>query len=426
MRHVLWMLIAFAFTAAGQEIAHNKFIAHDYFRIKVRIPPLAGDTTLYIPTEVSRSGKVSDAAADFYIRSRWVSSSGFEYIFPSSVRIHTGGGTLQGALFYTIRGEQTPAEIDLLFRIPAVSHEKKIYIMGKWINLPIDAGKSSEEGSVDRLFELAEKEAAEGMYESALKKYIQIILADKNRYDRAVEGAARVQTELAAEYLSRGNTDDAYILLSSARSVKSRQQSPLMSRTDSLYARCLSEMGEKRYEANKPGEALYFLGQSLELLQNPPVQHRYEYILAEKRSPWTLGLLGLFPGGGQFYKGEYAKGAIMAGLFVAGLSIMSINFDEADKSDQWADYYHSQIAGSFGNDRFAFTRLEYSSREEAKRKNQIGYTALTVSCVTLLWSIYDGIYSEDELYRIKKPDSGFDLSAGVRGGIPGINLSLKF
>lgn len=426
MLRVFWVLIALAVSAAGQEIVYNDFIAHDYFRIKIKIAALKGDTTLYIPTTEHRSRKISETESAFYIRSRWVSSSGFEYIFPSSVRVITPEGIMKQDLFYTIRKDQTPAEIDLLFRIPAVSHEKKMYILGGWVNIPVHSNIQSEERDVNLLFELADKEAAQGKYADALKKYIQIILFDKSRYEAAAERAAFAQTELAVEYLAKGNTDDAYILLSSAREIKDKHQGPRMSRSDSLYARCLAEMGEKRYAAQQPGEALYFLRESLEFVQSPPVQNRYDYIMGEKRSLWTLGFLGLLPGGGQFYKGEYAKGAIMAGLFAAGISIMSISFDEADKSTKMADYYQSQIPGAIGYDRFAFTRLEYSSREEAKRKNQIGYTALAVSGVTLLWSIYDGIYTEDELYRVKKPEGGFDLSAGFTYGVPRINVSLRF
>ncbi len=423
---VLWFLIAFAASAAGQEIIYNDFIAHDYFRIKIKINSLKGDTTLYIPTPEHRSKKISESDAAFFIRSRWVSSSGFEYIFPSSVRVTTPVGRLKQDLFYTIRKEQTPAEIDLLFRIPAVSHEKKMFVMGELINIPVLPKLPGEERNADRLFELAEKAATEENYAGALSLYIKIILTDKSRYEETLVKAASMQTELGAEYLSKGNIDDAYILLSSALEVMGKHQSAKLSRAEQLIAECLARMGERSLSAEHPGEALYFLGESIKIFKNPEVESLYTNVQNLKRSSWTLGFMGLLPGGGQFYKGEYSKGAIMAGLFAAGISIMSISFDEADKSTKWADYYQSQIPGSYGNDRFAFTRLEYSNREEAKRKHQIGYTALTVSFVTLLWSIYDSIYTEDELYRVKKPDRGFDLSAGFRDGMPRIHLSMSF
>ncbi|MCC6550345.1 MAG: hypothetical protein IT279_09780, partial [Ignavibacteriaceae bacterium] len=343
---VLWFLIAFAASAAGQEIIYNDFIAHDYFRIKIKINSLKGDTTLYIPTPEHRSKKISESDAAFFIRSRWVSSSGFEYIFPSSVRVTTPVGRLKQDLFFTIRKEQTPAEIDLLFRIPAVSHEKKMFVMGELINIPVLPKLPGEERNADRLFELAEKAATEENYAGALSLYIKIILTDKSRYEETLVKAASMQTELGAEYLSKGNIDDAYILLSSAAEVRSKHQEPWMSRADSLFARCLVTMGEKSYNNQQPGAALYFLGESMKFLQSPEVEQRYYNIQGSKRSLWTLGFTGLLPGGGQFYKGEYAKGAIMAGIFAAGISIMSINFDEADKSTRWADYYGSQIAGS--------------------------------------------------------------------------------
>lgn len=424
MRILLVLLITAA--SFGQEIVYNEFIALDYYRVKIKIRISGADTSLYIPTEETRSKKISETNAACYIRSRWVSSSGFEFHFPVSVRISEQIESRTAPPLYTVRKSEIPAEADLLFRLPAVSHEKKIFILGEWHNIPVHPKLTSEQKNTELLLAAGDRDFAEGNYRQALMHYLQIIQLDKGRYDEIALKAAYAQTELGSEYLAEGKTDDAYIMLSSAHEAMQKVSKERISRTDSLLGLCLKAMGEKSFARNLPGESLYYLQESMKYNPGQELQERISYIQSTKRSRWVLGLTGVLPGVGQFYKGEYAKGTIMAGLFTAGIAIMSINFAEADKNEREADEYAALLPDAIGNDRIAFRRLEFAKRDEARRKNQIAYTALAVSCVTLFWSIYDGIYTEDELYRVKKPERGFDLTAGFLNDNPALQMVFRF
>lgn len=424
------LVSGFGFKLTAQvktELISNHFVTHNYFKVTAKFTAGKKDSTLYLPTLTSRSGKLDADRACAYLRIRTASSSPFEYILPVSAVIKgEDGQTAPAELFLQLAGDGRGVEIEFLFRIPVVNHDQRMRLLNLWYPVPYYANLLKEDSDFftvrSKALELKDSDPA-----TALDLFFLALTLDKSVYTELLPSMVDCETALAQLYLNSDQPEKALLYLTSANEGASKMSQETRNKIGAMLAQCYSRLGDKSLAVNKPGEAMsYYTSGSAYQNDKSLFMQKIEKIEDEKRPAWQHIILGLLPGTPQFIKSEYAKSGLMLGLFGSSLIVFSDKLSEAVRHDDEALRYKRISDISYGETRLAANRLSFNEEQEAKRKRNIAYASLAVGGITMLWSIYDAVYNEEIKYRPVAPEPGLRFLLGGGPANAAVSMQLVF